>query len=228
MWVWLVILLALVLMLLLALASNLTVQLYYHKHQDDDRALVSVSAFYGLVKYRLDIPAIMFHPLVGFNLMLEKINDRRDDVLSESGVQINREKVSRLVQKGKELLHDTIDLKPWIRETLAKFVCTKLQWDTRIGLGDAPETAVTVGILWSLKSVFLAVLSHFVRLEAHPRMMVTPQYNQHHFSTELSMTARIRIGQILWSMLKLAVRIRPARHGRKQARRQTRMAKQGG
>ncbi len=91
--------------------------------------------------------------------------------------------------------------------TLCRFHCTELTWETRIGAGDAPETAVSTGAAWAVKSAMLAVIYRAVAFDIRPLVSVTPKYNQIEFATEFSCRLKVRVFSLLASMSLLLKRL---------------------
>jgi hypothetical protein len=211
-WGWL--LLSLALVLVIVWFSKVKLQAFYSRVGNNDRFYILVHGLLGLVRFKFEIPVIKFKGLVrGIDVKSEAVNGLNSDLVAEGETNIDREKIIRYYNKLKRILQATFDMKEWIKDTLGLVCCTDLKWTTRVGVGDAPETAITTGIVWTLKSSMLAYVFKFLNRDAKPQIRVIPQYNQTHFSTEFSCIAQIRLGHAILAGLHLLVRIMKVKGG---------------
>lgn len=211
-WLWLP--LVLTLLLTLILCSDIKLHLHYSRVQENDRFYLGFAVLYGIIRLRLEVPVMKFKGLFnGILVISEQIHDSKADLLSASQERLTSEKAIRFYEKARDFLRHTLGMKDWVRETISHFRCTELKWDTRIGIGGAAETAVATGVIWSLKSSLLGFLFRFVQLDGQPRVQVIPQYNQRHFSMELSCVGKIRVAAALVAAFMLLVRIARAKDG---------------
>lgn len=111
------------------------------------------------------------------------------------------------------MLAHTAELVEWTKSVLSRTVCTELSWVTRIGLGDAADTAVTTGVVWGIKTSILGYLLRFVRLEARPSLNVQPQFNRTMFSTEAVCKFKLKALYAVYAGFRLLVRILRAKGG---------------
>ena len=56
--------------------------------------------------------------------------------------------------------------------------CLKMVWHTHYGVGDAAITAVLNGLVWSVKSTALSVLTLFCTFQQPPDIQVTPDFDK--------------------------------------------------
>ncbi|WP_438445553.1 DUF2953 domain-containing protein [Gorillibacterium sp. sgz5001074] len=211
-WAWTLLVLAVV--VLAAWVSNVKIQIFYSRVEDNDRFYVLVRGLYGLVRYKYEVPIIKFRGLhKGIDFKSEKVNELNSSLIDESVGNIDREKILRYYDKFKRALQATFDMKEWVKDTLAQTCCTDMKWITRVGIGDAPETAITTGLVWTVKSSILGYLFKFIKRDVKPDIRVIPMYNQTVFSTEISCIAQIRLGQAIFAGLHLLVRIMKVKGG---------------
>lgn len=211
-WAWTLLVLAV--LVLAAWVSNVRVQIYYSRVEDNDRFYVYIRGLYGLVRYKLEVPIIKFRSLSkGIAFKAEQVNEMQDNLIGESMGNIDREKILRYYDKFKRVLQATFDMKQWAKDTMAHMCCTDLKWVTKVGVGDAPETAITTGLVWTVKSSILAYMFQFMHRDVRPELRVIPMYNQTFFSTEISCIAQIRLGQAIFAGLHLLVRIMKVKGG---------------
>lgn len=205
-WLWL--LLALAVVLIIMLCSKIKLHVYYSRVRDNDRFYLGFTVLYGVFRYRFEVPVIAFKGLAdGVAIHSERINDGNANLLADAKSKITSEKVIRFFESARDVLRYTFEMRSWVRESAAHVHCIEFKWDTRVGVGDAAETAITTGMIWSLKSSLLGFLFRFIKLDTKPQIQVTPQYNQKHFSMELSCVCKIRVAMALVSAIMLLLRI---------------------
>lgn len=177
--------------------------------QNYDRLTMEFRALFGLVKYRWHVPLIDFVNLsdglfVKKNSSMDAVA-KVDEIISE--FQLNRERIIAYYERFRLLLRNVSNLTDWLKDTMRHLECTQLQWQTRIGVGDAPETAITTGIVWSLKSSLVGFMVKSIVMKTKPVLQVFPQYNRLHFSSEFISKTQIRIFYIVVAGFRLLPRI---------------------
>lgn len=189
------------------LLSKVSFELFYSRVKDNDRLYVYCKAVYGLVQYRFEVPVITFKGLEkGIMLKEEHVNERGDRLMAEGTQEINKDKVLRFFRKAKIFVEATYHMRDWLYDTMSKVTCTKLIWSTRIGLGDAPETAITTGVVWTLKSSLLTFLFTHIKRCGNPQIHVIPDYQNTVFTTELTWKGQMRFDQACASLVLFVVR----------------------
>lgn len=206
------------LVLQIALAcSTVTMQLHYSRLKDNDRFYIFVKAAYGLVKYRYEVPLIKFRGLAqGILVKKEHVNETGDRLMGEKSETVDKDKIITYFRKVREILKGTFDMREWIMDSMAKVTCTRFVWSTRVGLGDAAETAILTGVIWTLKSSAVTYLFRRVKRGTKPRLAVVPEYAKAHFSTEVSCIGKIRLGHAMLAGLHLVFRILKVKGGIKR------------
>ena len=189
------------------LASKVSFELFYSRVKDNDRLYIYCKAVYGLIQYRFEVPVIAFKGFKkGVMFKEEHVNERGDTLLGEGTAEINKDKVIRYFKKAKIFVDATYHLRDWLYDTMSKVTCTQLKWSTRIGLGDAPETAITTGIVWTLKSSLLTFMFTHIKRCGNPDIQVIPDYRQTLFTTELTWKGQMRFDQACASLVLFVVR----------------------
>lgn len=189
------------------LASKVSFELFYSRVKDNDRLYIYCKAVYGLIQYRFEVPVIAFKGFKkGVVLKEEHVNERGDKLLGEGTAEINKDKVLLYFKKAKIFVEATYHMRDWLYDTMSKVTCTQLKWSTRIGLGDAPETAITTGIVWTLKSSLLTFMFTHIKRCGNPDIQVIPDYRQTVFTTELTWKGQMRFDQACASLVLFVVR----------------------
>ncbi|GAA3405322.1 DUF2953 domain-containing protein [Paenibacillus hodogayensis] len=204
-WAWMVAGILLTGMLLFVL-SDVSLKVRFSRVQGDDSLTVEVKGLYGLVRYRYAVPTMNWTS-DGLQVKTKNSNLRGEPAGEERKVNITRETVEQFFHKTKELLAYTLRLAEWARNVQARVVCTDIRWSTRVGLEDAADTAITVGVLWGLKTSALGFLFRHIRLEAKPELSIDPMFNRMHFSTEALCLMKIKAGYACYAGFLLVFRI---------------------
>jgi hypothetical protein len=206
-WFWLV-LLVICLIVLVILLSYIRSDVHFSRVSDNDQLSIVVKALFGLIRYRFDVPIIQFQNWSkGVMVKAETVNTKSSKLIAEKKHHIDKDRVVNLYERFKVILEHTVKLFDWVKETLCRVECTKLVWTTRVGVGDAPETAITTGMVWAIKSSMLGFIMKYVQVHTKPLISVFPEYNRTQFSTELKAATRIRVVFVIWAGIRLLMQI---------------------
>lgn len=206
MWWWLFVIGLLLLAALLVLFSVIRVRVWTMRsgENNDDEIEVSVSALYNLVRYTVRVPVVQLKPIVqGIAL---KVHSKKSGGASKKE-EYTLPEARRTMDKIRTLLHHMNHYKDWLAGTLHHIHVTKLHWETRVGLGGAPETALSSGVLWSMKGTVIGQISRWVKLDRSPEIIVEPVFQQSMFHMKTDVRIRVRVVRLLVSVLALAARV---------------------
>lgn len=202
-----------VLLIATACSSQVIINGHVKRIGSNDDAEVLIRALFGLLKFKYEIP---FASIEGLSIkMQEEVSTKNAGIDSWKAYndEINPEKVVTLLDKMKQVLTLTKDLTGWLKKTMTKVELTRWSWTTSIGTGDAMWTAMATGVVWSVQSSVLGVLSQFVQLKTEPVMEVQPIFNRSAFATEWSCIAQIRFGYAILAGLQLLLRVKKTKGG---------------
>jgi hypothetical protein len=214
-WFWMsMVAIVILIVIVIVLLSFVRGEFYFSRVKDNDTLSVEMKALFGLVRYRYVIPIIQFKNFAeGIIVKTETVTKSSSELKDAQKDHITKEKVIDFYKKAKMALVNTLNLYDWLKQTLARIECTELMWITRVGVGDAPETAITTGAIWGIKSSLIGFGVRFVKLKVKPRIDVIPQYNQPQFSTEVHFRGRIRVWFIMFAGVRLLARIAKVKGG---------------
>jgi hypothetical protein len=182
--------------------------------KDNDTLSMEMRALFGLIRYRYVIPIIQFKGFTkGILIKSETITKSSSKLKDESKDHITKEKILDVYKQAKEALVHTLNLNDWMKQTLARVECTDLKWITRVGVGDAPETAITTGAIWGIKSSLLGFSIRYVKLTVKPQIDVIPQYNEKQFATDFRFAGRIRVWFVVVAGIRLISRAAKVKGG---------------
>ncbi|MDQ8735503.1 DUF2953 domain-containing protein [Paenibacillus sp. LHD-38] len=201
------------LILVVVLSSQVVIKGQMRRIGNDDDAEVNIKALFGIIRYTKKVPIMQF---TGTSIQLkEEVSNTSAGINTwkQFNEEIDADKVANAIDKFKHLLQMTRNLTGWVRKTLTKVRLLEWNWSTSVGTGDAMWTAMSTGLVWSVKTSIIGVLSQMVKLKTEPNMNVQPNYQQSAFTTEWSCIAQIRFGYAILAGLQLLVRMRKMKGG---------------
>lgn len=201
------------LILTVILTSPVVINGQLRRIGNDDDAEIKVKALYGIIRYRYKVPIIQ---LVGNTVQMKKqVSNASTGIHTwkQFNDEIDVDNVLSAIDKLKLILKMTRDLRGLVRQTLTKVRLVEWNWSTSVGTGDAMWTAMATGLVWSVQTSILGLLSQMVKINAEPNMSVQPMYQQPSFTTEWSCIAQIRFGYAILAGLQLLVRIKKVKGG---------------
>jgi len=202
-WLWVIA--GLLAILVLFVISRVHIRLHIRRIGEDDHVLVHASCFYGLIRFKYEVPVIKFKGLYGKEITT---NEQKEGMLSQSSqIMITLQNLHDVSEKIRRLLYNASGLTDWMLQFFRRMQCMEVKWHTHIGTNDAPQTAIAAGGLWATKTMMLGLVSHFICLNARPDFQVIPTYNVTQFKTEAAIHLRSTVWQCLISGVHLFRRI---------------------
>ncbi len=201
------------LVLYIVMVSPIVIDGHYRRSGNKDDAAFTVKLLYGLIKYRVNVPFVRF---TGKSLQLKEKISTTSAGQSDSHKQqeeIDAERVARLIDQWKQLLEMTRDFTGVVKHALERVDVLRWRWITSVGTGDAMWTAMATGLVWSIKTSGIGLLSQVVHLKSSPEMQVNPVYDRPAFTTEWSCIAQIRFGYAILAGLQLFIRLKKWKGG---------------
>jgi hypothetical protein len=201
------------LILTVILTSPVVINGQLRRIGNNDDAEIKVKALYGIIRYRYKVPIIQF---TGNSIEMKKQVSNTNagiNTWKQFSDELDADKVVSSIERMNLMLKMTRDLNGWIRHTLTKVRLVEWNWSTSVGTGDAMWTAMATGLVWSVQTSILGLLSQMVKINAEPKMDVQPIYQKATFTTEWSCIAQIRFGYAILAGLQLLVRIKKVKGG---------------
>ncbi|REE94228.1 Protein of unknown function (DUF2953) [Paenibacillus taihuensis] len=201
------------LLLLIVALSPVVIQGHVRRIGTDDDAELRIRALFGLIHYHWQLPIVKFK-LTSVEVKEEKTAENAGGESSDSMMQhINSHTIMQSIDQWKLLLKQTHDMMGWMRKTLSHVKLTEWKWKTQVGVEDAMWTAMLTGLIWSVKTTTIGVLSQFIRLIADPKVTVDPVYQRSYFATEGQFTASVSFGYAIFAAIRLIFKMRKAAKG---------------
>lgn len=202
---WLLItLIVLILLIITVILTKVKILLYYYHNNDNDHLKIEFKAWFGLIKYKKEIPLI-------------KIDDNSPTIVTKETKsagplgnaekkdtkQYSAEDLLHSLQDTKELLTHVVSLHRIVRKFLSKITVKELTWHSLVGIGDAAYTGMLTGALWALKGSIIGLISHYMKLKTAPAMSITPHFQFAVSQTVISCIFQFRIGHAMVAGIKL-------------------------
>jgi hypothetical protein len=202
-WVLLTILLLTVLAIII-LITKVKILLDYYHGNDNDHLKVTVRAWGGLIKYKVEIPVIKVDDNSPTIVAEEKVQTGlNENIKKEKSVQVDKTDMLNSFNDFKQLLTHIAGLHKIIRDFLKKVMLRKIEWHTMVGVGDAAATAVITGAFWAVKGGVIGVLSHYMKLKDMPVMTITPSFQHAVSITSFKCMIQFRVGHAILAGIKL-------------------------
>lgn len=219
-WLWFAAIAAVVSFVWAILASRVRLEVLFSREGEDDLFRVKAVALGGLFRYKFEVSAVDWAGIgAGLALKRETVNLNKEQVKSEQRQQITRRTILAKYEQMRNIFTHTSGFYRWLQSSMSRMHCDSVDWKTNVGLGDAPETALTCGFIWSVKSSILGYLFRYIKLHQTPKMVVNPLFNREYFETRFTCRLSIRLGMALLAGIQLLIRILRVKGGLKVWRR---------
>ncbi|MBU8879730.1 DUF2953 domain-containing protein [Bacillus sp. FJAT-29790] len=202
---WLFItLLVFILLLIIVILTKIKVYLNYYHHKDDDNLMIEFKAWFGLIKYKIEVPLIKIDensPTVV--VKGKKASETQEEARIKDTKQYSAEDLLNSIHDTKQIITHVVSLHQIIRKFLGKVSIEKFSWHTVIGLGDAAYTGMLTGAFWMVKGSIVGLVSHYMKLKTAPEISITPYFQFAVSQTVISCIIHFRIGHAMLVGIKL-------------------------
>lgn len=202
---WILFLFAILILLGIIWFTMIHLEVEYSRKQEKDQLLVEFSAWWRLIRYKINIPVLDLGPQG-----VEYTKKTNQEIGNTKGATEKKKKklfspqdVYNIKFKFDSLMRRVHDLKKIIQKSLKKIRCDRLEWNTTIGLGDAAATGTFTGLIWGIKGCIIAVIAHYVSLRSMPHIQVAPQFQHLWLESKFKMSLRFRLGMVVLTGLKV-------------------------
>lgn len=182
------------------------IELDYRRKGEDDVLSVTVSTMGGLIRFKRQFPVLILDTDEQSIHVEETRSGPFTSKKTKRQQRITVDKIKHKQQQWQQLKTHINGLYRIIKAFLSKVRCQQLVWHSTIGTGDAAETGVMTGLIWSLKSVTLGFSTGYLRMETVPDFRVTPDFNQPRLETHITCILKFRLGQAMLTGLRLFFR----------------------
>lgn len=207
---WLVtILIALV---VVGMVTPVQIAVYYGRIGENDHLVVEMTAWFRLIRRKYELPVVALKSTAHGPEVVARVESvRQTDEVNETVRDMTGRQIKKWYHSYRDALENIHDMRPLLQEFFKHIRCTRLEWHTMMGTGQASETGALTGIVWSVKSLIVGILSHSLSLRTIPRMSVQPIWNQACIRTQFRCVLRFYLGHALVTAAKMYLRRRKGR-----------------
>lgn len=202
---WLLIaLIAFIILSTLIMVTKLKVLFYIYHGNDNDHVKVQFKAWFGLIKYKIEIPLVKVDDNSPTLVVKEKKTaGPQENTTKEETKQFSAQELFASLHDTKELVSHIVSLHRIIRNFLGRISIRKLEWHTVVGIGDAAHTGMLTGAIWAVKGSIIGLISHYIKLKAVPDITITPHFQYAISQTAFSCMIHFRVGHAMLAGIKL-------------------------
>jgi len=166
------------------------------RKKENDKIQVNFLLFKGLIKFGYEIPFIDIINKKGKTSLevqnKKEVGEGENDINKKKNI-VSVEKLIDIIDEIYENKHIIISIHNYLYK---KIEITKLNLETKIGLGDAALTAVSTGIVWSLKSTLISCILNLKKIK-NINLEVVPAYNNTTLEIYLDCIIKLKIVYII-------------------------------
>lgn len=218
-WV-LIIATAILVFILLISIMKLKIKIDILHTGDNDHIKIKAMALFGLISYTYDVPFIKINKDNPSLIVKteQKVGNDNKTPNSKDEKQITPNDVMDKIKQAKEFLEHVIHLHKIVKKFMSHISIEKLEWNSSLGLGDAAQTGVAIGVLWSLKGGIVGLLSQYMQLKSQPVLTVNPHFQEILTHTSLTCIFSFRIGHAIGGALRVVKYWKNTKGGKQHVR----------
>ncbi|WP_238583589.1 DUF2953 domain-containing protein [Anoxybacteroides amylolyticum] len=195
---------AIILILLVVfLCMKLSISLFFQHAQDDDECRITFSMLFGLIRYTVRIPLIKVDKESPGIVVAHKQTVQNVSESEPKRSKYNPREIVHSFKEAKDFVHHVVHLHVIARKFFSHVSVTKMEWQSKIGTGDAAKTGLVVGMGWSLKYGVVAIISKYMRLKTKPLLSITPSFQQAVSETKFVCMIHFRIGHAIVAAIRI-------------------------
>ncbi|MED4784977.1 DUF2953 domain-containing protein [Brevibacillus choshinensis] len=207
---WLIVIV--IVMVILVFITPVQIMLFYGRVGENDHVIVELSAWFRLIRRKYEIPMVFLKQSEAGPELVAKVETvQKKNRTKEKIKDLTRKQMNKWYHNYRDLLEKIHDLQPMFSQLFKRIRCTKLDWHTVMGTGQASETGALTGIIWGVKSMLIGVISHSISLRVIPRMSVQPTWNQAMIRTQFHCVLHVTLGHIIVVSAKMYFQLRKGR-----------------
>ncbi|MDF2679549.1 MAG: hypothetical protein K0R47_739 [Brevibacillus sp.] len=207
---WLIV--TVIVLVILVFITPVQIMLFYGRVGENDHVVVELSAWFRLIRRKYEIPMVFLKKSEAGPEVVAKVETvQQKNKTKEKIHDFTRNEMNKWYHNYRDVLEKVHDLKPMFSQLLKRIRCTKLDWHTVMGTGQASETGALTGIIWGVKSMLIGMISHSISLRVIPRMSVQPTWNQVMIRTQFHCVLHVTLGYIIVVAVKMYFRLRKGR-----------------
>lgn len=200
---WIVwILIILLVLFVIILLTKIKVKIRYQHLHDNDEFIIKLSAWFGLLRYTINIPVIHVD-LDSASVDVKENTGMSEQTKVETNKRFTPEDIINTMKNMKRILEHVVGFHKIIRQFLKKVQVKQFEWRSRIGVGDAAHTGTLIGACWAIKGSIIGLLTNSLHFRVMPFCSITPDFQEQKAETAIICILRFRIGQAIMTGIKL-------------------------
>lgn len=172
----------------LLIFTPVRVEIVYQRQEQKDFAEIIVSFWFRWLRLRRTLPYMDWQE---FTKGVEVGTDQMQKM------QITKERL----EEFKEKMNQLIDFIPEFFRIQRRFFrhvhCSLFHWETEIGTGDAMETGLISGLLWTIKTNLYTFFKQSIQFDQPPEFKIIPNFTKSVFSITFQSIIRFRMGHAI-------------------------------
>ena len=197
-------------MLLALCLIRINIAIEYKRQGVNDHITMSLFILKGLIKYKYEIPKVDTEKK---GLLFRKLKEKgkKEKEVSKKKEKLSYSYILKKIQTYNDYIKDNHLLLRRIHNYLrCRVNIKKFDLDIIIGTDNAHQTAILIGVLWSLTGILLSVMhNNFNLLEKN--ISIKPEYMGKKLKVDLFCILNVRIGHIIIVGLICLMHIKPFR-----------------
>lgn len=198
------IILGILLLFLLIVMTKVNININYVHRNDDDELKVKVS-LWKITVYRVSAPLIKIDENSASIVVAERHSvgggEGSRDLGEEKKVKITFQEILDKLEETKEFLRHVVGFHKIVRRFLKHVNVGDLKWKSQVGIGDAALTGTLSGLVWSIKGLFIGILSNYMNLKERPEIEINPNFQTAISQTYFQCMISFRLGQAIVAAL---------------------------
>lgn len=182
--------------------TKIKVKIRYQHVRDNDEFTIKLSAWFGLLRYTINIPVINVD-MDSASVKVKESKGVSNQTKSEEKRRITPDDMIHIFHKMKRVVEHIVGFHKIIRHFLKKIQVKQFEWNSTIGIGDAAHTGVLVGSCWAIKGSVIGLLTTTLHFRVMPLVTITPDFQEQRAETAILCILRFRIGQAIMTGIKL-------------------------
>ncbi|EGL83172.1 hypothetical protein CathTA2_1285 [Caldalkalibacillus thermarum TA2.A1] len=186
--------------------TPLHISIHYIRQGQDDLLRTQVRAWFGLINLKNEFQIVkLANDLSGMVFQAEM--ESQDQSLDQKNFKMTPGEMFQLHQRTYGLMRRIHGFHHIIKSFLNRIRLVKLEWYSRIGTGFADETGLLTGMVWTVKSTLVGLLSSYLTLRTVPRMQVKPSFQEKVLETEFKCMIRFQFGHAILAGIRILLNL---------------------
>ncbi|RKD27064.1 hypothetical protein BEP19_00375 [Ammoniphilus oxalaticus] len=205
--------LALLALIAIVFFTSVRINFEYIRKAEDDRIRIRIE-IWGLIKLKYEIPTLELQMLFkGVGIKHKTGVAVKQEPVKKKKFRLTPNEVQNYYRKIYKIKDRMRDFNAVVKVMSKQIKCDRLEWYSKVGVGDAAMTGMVTGGVWGIKSIVIGLISRYTTLQTEPKMNVIAAFQGSDINTELHCILRFRIGNIIIAGTRILFKIIKGREG---------------